>query len=85
MIYAVTSIKDLVSCRFSAPAIHINNDVAVREFAYACSTVPDVPNNDLELFTIGTWNDETGEFKAEEHSVIAHGSSYQKKEVKTNG
>lgn len=61
MIYPIYSIRDR-AIGFNSPTIMVNEMVALRSFKQMLQKDPN--SDDLELYKIGEFNDETGELKA---------------------
>lgn len=59
MIYHIYSAKDAL-IGFNAPFIMLNEDVAKRDFLDRIEKAPTHLKNDLSLWEIGTFDDETG-------------------------
>lgn len=58
------AVRDSVSGVFNNPYHQINEKVAIRTFREACNNVAEIKDHaeDMELYFIGTYNDETGVF-----------------------
>lgn len=79
-IYAV---KDVVVGNFMLPFYLHNDNEAKRSFNLAINSQTQIAQNwkDLQLFSIGEWNDETGEI-TNKVEFIANGAEYKKETSK---
>lgn len=78
MVYIVTSVHDMVACKYSAIQLEVNEATAVRNFKYACEHIPNIPNTDIELVLVGTFDDSSGYIESDDKKILAHGSDFQK-------
>ena len=72
-------IFDRVSGLYGAPLVAVSQPVIIRQFDYLVSTRP-VDGGDLELYSIGTFDPETGVVEAFPKPVFV-----KKAEVQNNG
>ena len=70
MIYGVYAVKDIL-IGFNAPFIMGNDEVAKRTFKQTVGNKPE--RNDLQLWKLGNWNDETGTFTNNSPLMLAFG------------
>lgn len=70
MKYGVYSVKDVL-VGFNNPFLMVNDDVAKRAFIQNTKGKPEAP--DLQLFKLGTFDDETGKFSDNEPVALAFG------------
>lgn len=63
MQYSVYSIRDRVTGLYSEPFYSVNKQSALRNFNYLMSNAKMV-SSDCELYSIGSFNNETGVFSA---------------------
>lgn len=70
MIFGVYSVKDVL-VGFNNPFIMVNDDVAKRAFINNTKGKPEA--NDMELYRLGLFDDQTGKFQQEEPIALAFG------------
>lgn len=70
MIFGVYSVKDVL-VGFNNPFLMVNDEVAKRAFIQNIKGKPEA--NDLELFKLGTFDDQTGKFENNEPIAMAFG------------
>lgn len=80
MIMTFYAVKDAMTERFMNPALFEREDVAVRQFRSNINNIPLWRDNpqDFDLYSLGTFNDETGELTHEVHKIINGRSAYVK-------
>lgn len=79
MKYFMYSIKDLVSGIYGQPSIFINDDVAIRDFAFyfrGKDNIMSANASDYELYKIGIFIPEFGNVEPVEKILIARGEDY---------
>lgn len=83
MILKIYAVKDVVVGNFMLPFYLHNDNEAKRSFNLAINSEAQIAQNwkDLQLFSLGEWNDETGEITTKVE-FLANGAEY-KKENKT--
>lgn len=79
MLYGVYAIRDLKT-GYLAPTVDVNNASAVRNFSHAASRVDSLFYShpaDYQLFRIGTYDTEDGNFIPEQHELLASATDFQ--------
>lgn len=69
MNYVIYAVYDRVAGAFSAPQLAINDATAIRSFKQQAKNSPF--NTDLELYSLGTFNGESGIITANAPSFLA--------------
>lgn len=74
------AVKDAMTERFMNPALSESDDVAIRQFRSNINNIPLWRDNpqDFDLFSLGTYDDATGEIVTDMHKVINGRSAYAK-------
>lgn len=72
------AVKDLMTERFMNPALSESDAVAIRQFKSNIEHINLWKDNpqDFDLWSLGTYDDETGEITAEMHKVVNGRSIY---------
>lgn len=76
--FLIVAVRDRAANVFGRPAFTTTRGVAIRSFAEEINR-PDQNNQfaktpeDFDLYELGTWNDETGEFESKRPEQIAVG------------
>ena len=79
MTFGVFSIYDAATLVYSAPFVSQTNESAMRTFGDAAKDNQTNINKhpaDFSLFRVGTWDDDNGKLKPEEHFQLARGTDY---------
>lgn len=79
MIFGIYAVRDRCADNYLNPYVAVNDDVALRQFAYAVSdgeTIMRANPDDFELHFIGTFNALTGEIVGIPDRIVGRGSDY---------